>query len=202
MPSAGTADDTEREVELGMGGDEIHCGDCYTPSLTRRGGVAVRLPSEVDKGFTVANSRSARKRIRSNERKRLRNRTVRSAVRTKITRVRRSLVAGQSENIEEELRAAVKALDKAAEKGILHRRNAARRKSRITSMAARLIRAGRSEAEQAQVRVAAAGGAKGKSGRPASTRAKSATARASNPRTRAKAGDATAAPKRVTKAKA
>ena len=100
----------------------------------------------------MANSRSARKRIRSSERKRIRNRIVRSAVRTRIGHVRRSLVSGQVEGIEEELRAAVKALDKAAEKGILHRNNAARRKSRIMAMAARLSAMGGSEAEKAVTR--------------------------------------------------
>ena len=123
----------------------------------------------------MANSRSARKRIRSNERKRVRNRIVRSAVRTRIGRVRRSLVSGQVAGIEEELRAAVKALDKAAEKGILHRNNAARRKSRIMAMAAKLTFMAGSEAEKAVTRAAATGGAKGRSAKGAST----ATAKAS-----------------------
>ena len=111
----------------------------------------------------MANSRSARKRIRSSERKRVRNRLVRSAVRTRISRVRRSLVSGQLTSIDEELRAAVKALDKAAEKGILHRNNAARRKSRIMAMAAKLTLMSGSEAEKAVTRAAATGGAKGRS---------------------------------------
>ena len=118
----------------------------------------------------MANSRSARKRIRSNERKRIRNRIVRSAVRTRIGRVRRSLVSGQVTGIEEELRAACKALDKAAEKGILHRNNAARRKSRIMTMAAKLTLMGGSEAEKAVTRAAAAGGAKGRSAKAAPAR--------------------------------
>ena len=119
----------------------------------------------------MANSRSARKRIRSNERKRVRNRIVRSAVRTRIGRVRRSLVSGQVAGIEEELRAAVKALDKAAEKGILHRNNAARRKSRIMAMAAKLTLMGGSEAEKALTRAAATGGDKGRSAKSASGKA-------------------------------
>jgi small subunit ribosomal protein S20 len=126
----------------------------------------------IDKGFTVANSRSARKRIRVNERKHIRNRTVRSAVRTKIGRVRRSLVLGQTADIEVDLKAALKALDKAAEKGILHRRNAARRKSRIATLAARLLAVSGSAEEQAVVR-AAAGGAKGRTTKAASTKAAS-----------------------------
>jgi len=122
-------------------------------------------------GVILANSRSARKRIRSNERKRVRNRIVRSAVRTRIGRVRRSLVSGQVAGIEEELRAAVKALDKAAEKGILHRNNVARRKSRIMAMAAKLTLMGGSEAEKALTRAAATGGAKGRSAKSASGKA-------------------------------
>jgi len=126
----------------------------------------------------VANSRSARKRIRSSERKRVRNRIVRSAVRTRIGRVRRSLVSGQVSGIEEELRAAVQALDKAAEKGILHRNNAARRKSRIMAMAAKLTLMSGSEAEQAVTRAVATGGAKGRTTRVAPASARSQTAEA------------------------
>ncbi len=126
----------------------------------------------------MANSRSARKRIRSNERKRVRNRIVRSAVRTRIGRVRRSLVSGQVAGIEDELRAAIKALDKAAEKGILHRNNAARRKSRIMAMAAKLTLMAGSEAEQAVTRAAATGGAKGRSAKVVASAAAKATATA------------------------
>jgi small subunit ribosomal protein S20 len=129
----------------------------------------------------VANSRSARKRIRSSERKRIRNRDARSAVRTRVARVRRSLVSGQIEGIQEELTAAVRALDKAAEKGILHRNNAARRKSRIMSMAARLSGMSGSEAEKAATRAAAAGGAKGTTTRTAATRARGAAAEKAAP---------------------
>ncbi len=115
----------------------------------------------------MANSRSARKRIRSSERKRVRNRIVRAAVRTRVARARRSLVAGQTVEIETELRAAVKALDKAAEKGIIHRNNAARRKSRIMAMAAQLASLSGSEQDKAATRAAAAGGAKGTTAKPA-----------------------------------
>ena len=80
----------------------------------------------------MANSRSARKRIRSNERKHIRNRAVRSAVRTSITKARRSLLGSlPTIDSEEQVLAAVRALDRAAEKGILHRNNAKRRKSRL-----------------------------------------------------------------------
>ena len=119
----------------------------------------------------MANSRSARKRIRSNERKHIRNRSVRSSVRTYVGKARQALLTvepGQTVDVEEQLRAAVRALDRAGEKGILHRNNVNRRKSRLTSMAARLIRAAGEGGERAtEVRAAAAGGVKGR-GRAAS----------------------------------
>ena len=86
----------------------------------------------------MANSRSARKRIRSSERKHIRNRAVKSAVRTKVIKARHALLEEGGATGEAELHAAIKALDRAAEKGVLHRNNARRRKSRLASMAARL----------------------------------------------------------------
>ena len=114
----------------------------------------------------MANSRSARKRIRANERKHIRNRGVRSSVRTYVGKARQSLLSlepGDTVDVEEQLKAAVRALDRAGEKGILHRNNVNRRKSRLTSMAARLIRAASEGGEHTtEVRAAAAGGAKGR----------------------------------------
>jgi small subunit ribosomal protein S20 len=119
----------------------------------------------------VANSRSARKRIRANERKHVRNRGVRSSVRTYVGKARQSLLSlepGATVDVEEQLKAAVRALDRAGEKGILHRNNVNRRKSRLTAMAARLIRAASEGGEHTtELRAAAAGGAKGR-GRAAS----------------------------------
>src|ERR1700726_4985347 len=66
----------------------------------------------------VANSRSARKRIRANERKHIRNRGVRSSVRTYVGKARQSLLSlepGETIDVAEQLKAAVKALDRAAE---------------------------------------------------------------------------------------
>ena len=113
----------------------------------------------------MANTRSARKRIRSNERKRLRNRAVRSSVRTKVAKARRLLLGTDvGPNPEEDLRIAIRALDRAAEKGILHKNNARRRKSRLARMAAHLAKAaGGAEEEQAAARSTAVGGAKGRS---------------------------------------
>jgi small subunit ribosomal protein S20 len=152
----------------------------------------------------VANSRSARKRIRANERKHIRNRGVRSSVRTYVGKARQSLLSlepGDTVDVEAQLRAAVRALDRAGEKGILHRNNVNRRKSRLTSMAARLIRAASEGGEHTtEVRAAAAGGAKGR-GRAASGARKPA-AKAPVKAAAKPAGKATAIPKAASKAKA
>src|SRR2546421_1809293 len=109
----------------------------------------------------MANSRSARKRIRASERKHLQNRGIRSAVRTYVTKARRALLSPDEEPPEERVHAAVRAIDRAAEKGLLHRRNAARRKSRLMRMANKLSLAA-TGADQAAARSAAAGGQKGR----------------------------------------
>ena len=110
----------------------------------------------------MANSRSARKRIRANERKHIRNRGVRSSVRTYVGKARQSLLSlepGDTVDVEEQLKAAVRALDRAGEKGILHRNNVNRRKSRLPRWP-RLIRAASQGGEHAtELRAAAAGGA-------------------------------------------
>ena len=127
----------------------------------------------------MANSRSARKRIRANERKRVRNRTVRSAVRTRITKARRALLGAEVEPTQELVLAAIRELDRAAEKGILHSNNVNRRKSRLMAMAHRLTVAaeGAAGADQAAVRAAAAGGEKGRSSRGTKAAAATSTAK-------------------------
>ena len=131
----------------------------------------------------MANTRSARKRIRANERKHVRNRAVKSSVRTKVTKARRALLS-PAEGIDaaDALRAALSALDRAAEKGILHANNARRRKSRLATMAASLQRAGQ-EGEGAAVaaRSTAAGGAKGRSAKQQATGTKRTKAAAKSP---------------------
>ncbi|MGH7698596.1 MAG: 30S ribosomal protein S20, partial [Candidatus Dormibacteria bacterium] len=83
----------------------------------------------------MANSSSARKRIRSIARKHERNRRVRSSVRTVVAKVRRAIESPSEAGPGELVRAAVSALDRAAEHGIIHPRNAARRKSRLMRQA-------------------------------------------------------------------
>lgn len=78
----------------------------------------------------MANTRSAQKRIRSDERKRLRNQKVRSRVKTFVKKAEQSIVS-QDEVTVESIRLACSELDKAVSKGVLHKNNAARRKSRL-----------------------------------------------------------------------
>jgi len=79
----------------------------------------------------VANTKSAKKRIRSSERKRQQNRRVRSAARTEVKRARKLMEAGQLDEAAESTQRALRLLDKAAAKGVIHKRNASRRKSRL-----------------------------------------------------------------------
>ncbi|UCG23749.1 MAG: 30S ribosomal protein S20 [Chloroflexota bacterium] len=79
----------------------------------------------------MANTASAKKRIRSSARKRERNRVFRASARTHIKRSRTLMEQGDIEAAEEAARQACSTLDKAARKGILHPQNAARRKGRL-----------------------------------------------------------------------
>ena len=84
----------------------------------------------------MANTASAKKRIRSSARKRERNRHYRTAARTYIKRTRQLINSGDLEQADEVARKAVSTLDKAARKGILHPNNVSRRKSRLLSQLA------------------------------------------------------------------
>ena len=78
----------------------------------------------------MANTRSAEKMIRVAERRRVRNRSIKSAVKTYIRKAERGIVA-TADDAQQLVVQAVRSLDKAASKGVLHPRNAARRKSRL-----------------------------------------------------------------------
>ena len=79
----------------------------------------------------MANHKSAIKRIRSNERKRIRNRVYNVRTRTEIKKARVAISGGDKDTAINQTREAIALLDKAASKGILHKSNAARRKSRL-----------------------------------------------------------------------
>lgn len=77
----------------------------------------------------MANIKSKKKRILTNEKSRQRNQAVRSRVRTEIRKFRELVAEGDKAAAETQLRAASRILDKAVSKGVLHRNNAANKKS-------------------------------------------------------------------------
>jgi small subunit ribosomal protein S20 len=77
----------------------------------------------------VANIKSQKKRIRQNVRRELRNKGVRSALRTYVKRFQTALESGDLESARLAMQRASKEFDKAASKGVIHRNKAANRKS-------------------------------------------------------------------------
>ncbi|MBI9048194.1 MAG: 30S ribosomal protein S20 [Anaerolineaceae bacterium] len=86
----------------------------------------------------MANIKSAIKRNKQNEKKRLRNRVYRGSARTFVAKARVAIESGEKEAAVESTMRAIRALDTAAQKGILHKNNAARRKSRLMKKIAAL----------------------------------------------------------------
>ena len=83
----------------------------------------------------MANIKSQIKRNRQNEKRAERNKDVRTALKTSTKKVRTAVDAGEAEEATALQREAARALDKAVAKGIVHKRTAARRKSRLAKAA-------------------------------------------------------------------
>ncbi|MHA2789537.1 30S ribosomal protein S20 [Corynebacterium sp. S7] len=79
----------------------------------------------------MANIKQQQKRVLTNEKRRLRNKSVRSAVRTELRKFRETVEAGDKAAAETQLRVASRKLDKAVTKGVFHRNNAANKKSNM-----------------------------------------------------------------------
>lgn len=86
----------------------------------------------------MANIKSQKKRILTNEKARQRNRSIKSALHTHVRNFREAVAAGDKDKAVESARVANRALDKAASKGVIHRNQAANRKSAIAAQAAAL----------------------------------------------------------------
>ncbi len=84
----------------------------------------------------MANIKSQIKRIKTNETARQRNKATKSALRTSIRRFREAADAGDTAKATELAQVATRALDKAVSKGVIHKNQAANRKSAIASKAA------------------------------------------------------------------
>ncbi|HEY72933.1 MAG: 30S ribosomal protein S20 [Chloroflexi bacterium] len=89
----------------------------------------------------MANKQSAIKHMRSSKRKQARNRIYRGQTRTAVKKARHKIEQGHLEEAREAVRVAVVALDKAAQKGVIHKNNAARRKSRLMQQLNKVERA-------------------------------------------------------------
>lgn len=79
----------------------------------------------------MPNTKQALKRIRVSEKRNARNRFVKSSVKTAVRRFSETLAQGDMENAGNTLQTAVKSLDKAVSKGVVHKNAAARKKSRL-----------------------------------------------------------------------
>jgi small subunit ribosomal protein S20 len=79
----------------------------------------------------VANIKSQLKRIRTNEKRRLRNKAVKSELKTYVRRTREAIAQGDKEKAAEALRLASRKLDKAVSKGVIHKNQAGNRKSAL-----------------------------------------------------------------------
>lgn len=88
----------------------------------------------------MANIKSAIKRNKQNDKRRLRNRVFRGKTRTFVAKARVAIEGGSSEDARAATMVAISALDKAAQKGIVHKNNAARRKSRLMKQLATLAK--------------------------------------------------------------
>ncbi len=81
----------------------------------------------------MPNHKSAKKRVRQNEKRKMINRSNRSRLRTAIKKMRDALTSGDAQTAQTLLPVTVSVIDKAIQKGVLHRNAAARYKSRLTS---------------------------------------------------------------------
>jgi small subunit ribosomal protein S20 len=89
-------------------------------------------------GTTLANIKSQIKRNRQNEKRRIRNRVYRGRARTFVSRARAAIESQEPQAAKAAVIEAISELDKAAQKGVLHKNNAARRKSRLMKRLATL----------------------------------------------------------------
>ena len=86
----------------------------------------------------MANIKQQKKRVLTNEKRRLRNQAVKSELKTYIRKTRLAVEAGNAEEAETLLAAASRKLDKAVSKGVIHRNQAANRKSKLAKAVAKM----------------------------------------------------------------
>ena len=95
-------------------------------------------------------NKTVQKQVRSAERRRLGNKSVRTLCKSKITKVEKLIGTNKLDAAQEAAADAIRSLDKAAEKGILHPNNAARRKSRLMKKLNQALAAAQAKPEEAK----------------------------------------------------
>ncbi len=108
----------------------VHAGRGNCVSCADAGPVFVKLASHW-RGDRLANTKTAIKMIRVAARRAARNKPVRTELKTLVKTARTGIAAGDLEQARVDVRDAASALDKAANKGVIHKNAAARRKSRL-----------------------------------------------------------------------
>ena len=83
----------------------------------------------------MPNHKSAEKRVRQSEKRRVVNRSNRTKVRTYIKKARAALESGKADEVQQILPQAISVIDKSVQKGVMHKNAAARYKSRLTVQA-------------------------------------------------------------------
>ena len=96
----------------------------------------------------MPHSKSTQKQVRVAGRRRIRNKSIRSLCKTNITKAERLIFTGELESAREAVITAISSLDKAAEKGVIHPNNAARRKSRLMKKLNNALTPSSAEAKQ------------------------------------------------------
>lgn len=86
----------------------------------------------------MANIKSQIKRIRTNEKARQRNKAVKSELKTYVRKVREAIAAGDKATATSALQTASRKLDKAVSKGVIHKNQAANRKSKLAKQVDKL----------------------------------------------------------------
>ena len=81
----------------------------------------------------MPNTPSAKKRMRQDAARRIRNRSTKSVLRTQVRKIREAIAAKELDKCQDEFKTLVKKLDKAASHNVIHPNRAARTKSRLSS---------------------------------------------------------------------
>jgi len=132
-PDAGTRADLDVPDEHRGRGDEgvrVHPRPPAVELVFRHWPIILASCTSSTGGQPLANTPSAKKDAKRSAIRAQRNRSIRSSVKTKITKFRRGVTEG-AESVEQLAVLAVSALDRAVAKGVLHRNNGARRKARL-----------------------------------------------------------------------